>query len=174
MASIPALPPIEGVRDFATLLDFLKNQAFYEERLGRLLAHQALIEQAAERLIGAEEVDVLRNRAATDRNMAAEELRAARTEITRLTADAFKARDAALEEAKRSREELAEARAAHERARKAAEAALHARDRELTKMAEAVAQREADAQAARKAAEALREEFTRKLDTLKARVAEVS
>lgn len=168
------VPPIPGVTDFASLLDFLKNQEMYESRVLQLEALRVQIEDGVQRLIGAEEVDVARNQARVDRNMAAEELRHARSEIKRMTADAYAERDAALAETKLAREALESAKCGHDRARRVSDEALREREHALSRAQAALEQQKAETIAARKAAESIREEFQAKLATLKARVAEVS
>ena len=76
----PQVPTIPGVTDFRSLLEFVKNGEAYDAALKALEAHQAECLRLIGLVADVNDVDRSRVAASTDRNMAAEELRNAKSE----------------------------------------------------------------------------------------------
>lgn len=168
MAHVYTVPPIPGVKDLFTLLEFLKDAEKFAERLSAMEKVRDEINALVEAVGKVEEIERLRIQADTDRGNARLILEEANAE----SANAKVQADSVLAQARaKAEEELRAAVVKREQSEAHARqilADLNSRESALNAREKALQQREDEASALFKRGQSLTEEFTGKLAKLKA------
>ena len=172
MARVLAVPPLPDVEDLWGLLRFLTDAEAVQARLAQLEAYKAELDATLATIGQAEDWEAARTQARADRTMASETLAHAKAEAKRLTGAALEERDAAVAEAARVRQAVAQERAVLDREIQQAATAQAARDVELVARETAARVLAQSAEAARRSNDALKAELDARLARLRAAAVE--
>ena len=159
MARVLAVPPLPDVENLWGLLRFLTDAEAVQARLTQLEAYKVELDSTLATIGQAEDWEAARTQARADRQMASETLAHAKAEAKRLTGAALEERDAAVAEAARVRQAVAQERAVL--------------DREIQQAATAAATRDAALVTRERAAEAAQRAASESLQTTTALKAEL-
>ena len=163
MVTVPS-----GLTDLVALLDFIRDPDKYGAKVREL---QNLIDEAnviVEEEVGAQDIRTARLQASSDRNMAAEELKAARAEADKVRTDAKASIEAIRTSLKVDREALNMEMAEQRKSIEAEKAMLSTWEKGLNARQESVKAESNEAKELYQQATGIKNEFEAKLEKLRA------